>query len=145
MPTLTIRQHRSPLMPPLPHLIFINNRLVGQMQQNEVHVDIPAGLYDVRIQSLIRWFSATQRINVQTGMENILLFHDREALWDALFVVDIALEIASYFFTLAHPWNIIYKCFTWGYLILWIIYEWSIRKHYFKTEFFHARHNLPTT
>lgn len=140
MPQLIIRQHRSPLMPRLPHLILINGQLIGQMQQDEVRIDMPAGLYEVRIQSLIRWFSATQRVKIDPGVQNLLSFRDREGVWDALFVVDIVLEVVSYFLTLARPWNIIYKCFTWGYLLLWLLYEWAIRKKYFHTEF----HHLPS-
>ena len=138
MPILTISQQRSRLMPPIPHLIFINGQFVGQMPNDEVRIEMPAGTYDVRIQSMLRWFSASQRVQVEGGVANVLTFSDRERWWDALFAIDIALEIVSYFIALPHPWNIVYKIFTWGYFIAWIAYEWAIRHHYFRTTFFHT-------
>lgn len=135
MPTLEIQQKRSKLMPPIPHLIFINNQFVGQMQGDNVKIDIPSGEYNIRIQSLIRWFSSTQHVRIDSNVKNILTFGDREKVWDALFLVDIVGSIAKLFFTLPHPWEIIYEIFSWGYLILWLVYEWAIRKRYFRTEF----------
>ena len=125
-------------MPPLPHLIFINGQFVGQMPKDEAHIEMPAGTFDIRIQSMLRWFSSTQRVQVQAGVSNVLTFTDREGLWDALFVVDIILEIVSHFITLPHPWNVVYKILTWGYFIAWLAYEWAIRKHYFRTTFEHC-------
>lgn len=134
---LIIRQHRSKLMPPLPHQIYINGQLVGMMQRDEIHVEMPEGVFDIRIQSMLRWFSSTQRVQIQRGVTNVLSFGDREKVWDALFIVDIALWFADLFFTLPAPWDLVYKIFTNGYFVLWILYEFLIRKQYFRTEFHH--------
>jgi len=137
MPILHIIHKRDPLTPRIPHLIYINGQLIGQLRNDEVNIEMPEGTFDVRIQSLIKWFSSTQRVQVNQGMSNELSFESREKVWDILFFVDILGSIAKFFFTLPHPWELIYQIFSWGYLILWIIYEIIIRKHYFKTEFYH--------
>lgn len=122
-------------MPHLPHLLIINGQNVGLLQQEKVRVDIPEGTYSIKIQSLVKWFSSTRSIHVSNGVENILTFGDKEKVWDLLFVVDIVLWFAEFFFTLPHPWELVYKIFTNGYLVLWILYEWIIRNKYFSLEF----------
>ena len=63
-----------------------------------------------------------------------LEFSDREQVWDALFVVDVVLWVVKRFLHLASPWTWLYEVFTNGYFVLWLIYEWRIRNHYFKFE-----------
>lgn len=63
-----------------------------------------------------------------------LEFSDREQVWDALFVVDVVLWVVKRFLHLASPSTWLYEVFTNGYFVLWLIYEWRIRNHYFKFE-----------
>lgn len=123
-------------MPALQHYIFINNQMIGLMQQESVNIQIPEGTFLVRIQSLLKWFYSEQLVTLQQGVENHLVFYDREKIWDLLFVIDIIGSLAKIFIHLPHHWNLIYSIFSNGYFILWIIYEFRIRKHYFHTEFF---------
>ena len=37
-------------------------------------------------------------------------------------------------FHLAAPWTWVYEIFTNGYFVAWIVYEWVIRKKYFRME-----------
>ena len=122
-------------MPALPHKLFINNQFVGLMKGVEVNIDMPEGDYLVMIQSVVPFFSATEQVSVQGGVRNVLTFSDREKIWDALFVVDMVLWVAELFFELPSPWNIVYQVFTNGYLVAWLVYEWVIRKRYFRMDF----------
>lgn len=140
MPILSILQQRSRLMPAIPHYIIINNQYVNVMQKDVLYIEMPEGVYEVRIQSMIKWFSSTQWISVEKDVKNILTFGDREKIWDALFVFDIILDVVRLIIGLPNPWNWIYQIFTNGYFAVWIIYEWCIRKHYFCTEFHHEIH-----
>ena len=144
MPILTIAQRKSKLMPLLPHYIFINSQMIGLMQKESVRVQLPEGIYIVRIQSILRWFYSDQQVSIQQGVENHLQFGDREKIWDLLFGLDIIGSPAKMFFHLPNPWNLIYSIFSNGYFVLWLIYEYRIRKRYFKTEFFHKRQDSET-
>lgn len=139
MPTLTIIQKKSRLMPALPHKLFINNQFVGIMKGAEVNIDMPEGDYLVMIQSVVPLFSSTQQIVVQDGVRNVLTFSDREKIWDALLVVDMVFWVAEMFFTLPSPWDVVYQVFTNGYLVAWLVYEWIIRKKYFRMQFAHFK------
>lgn len=135
METLTIRQKKAKPMPAIPHKILINNSLVGIMKGTEVSIEMPKGEYNVTIQSMIPFFSASQWINVQSGVRNVLTFRDREKWWDLLLYLDLILWIAELFFSLPSPWDTVYDVFTNGYFIIWLIYEFVIRKKYFLMEF----------
>lgn len=126
-------------MPALPHKLFINNQFVGIMKGAEVNIDMPEGDYLVMIQSVVPLFSSTQQIAVQDGVRNVLTFSDREKIWDALLVVDMVLWVAELFFELPSPWDVVYQVFTNGYLVAWLVYEWIIRKKYFRMQFAHFK------
>ena len=118
----------------IPHKVWINGVLLGIMKGNEVNIEIPEGHYVVTIQSMVPILSASTPINVTYGAVNVVAFHDREKWWDYLFVIDIVCWFADFFFTLPQPWGLIYKIFTNGYFVLWLLYEWLIRKKYFAME-----------
>lgn len=118
----------------IPHKILINNQMIGIMKTPEVTINLPAGMYLITIQSIVPLLSASSPIMVNEDVLNVLAFHDREKIWDSLFVIDIILWCADFFFTLPHPWGLVYKIFTNGYFVLWLIYEWIIRKKYFRIE-----------
>ncbi|MBR4219417.1 MAG: hypothetical protein IKR71_10315 [Bacteroidales bacterium] len=134
MPLLHIIQHKSKLMPALPHHILINDQLIGITKLPEVTLKMPAGTFKITIQSMFPFIFASTLVHLQDGLEHYMVYKDREKWWDILFVVDIILWCADFFFTLPHPYNVIYQIFTNGYLVLWLLYEWLIRKKYFKIE-----------
>lgn len=105
------------------------------MQTPRVNVEIPAGIFRVTIQSMIPILSATKEIKVDGGVQNILIVSDREKWWDLLFVVDLVLWCADFLFHLPQPWDLVYDIFTNGYFVLWFLYEWLIRKRYFRLEY----------
>ncbi|MBR4199643.1 MAG: hypothetical protein IKQ94_12815 [Bacteroidales bacterium] len=135
MPTLTIIQKKSRLMPALPHKLVVNNQVVGIMKGAETNVELPAGQYNIMIQSMLPFFSASMDVTVHSGVRNVLTFSDREKIWDALLVVDMVLWVAELFFELPSPWDVVYQVFTNGYLVVWLVYEWVIRKRYFRMNF----------
>ncbi len=135
MPTLTIIQKKSRLMPALPHKLVVNNQVVGIMKGTETNVELPAGQYNIMIQSMLPFFSASMDVTVHSGVRNVLTFSDREKIWDALLVVDMVLWVAELFFELPSPWDVVYQVFTNGYLVAWLVYELVIRKRYFRMNF----------
>ncbi len=126
-------------MPVIPHKLILNEQLVGIIQTPTVQVELPQGRYRVTIQSMVPFLSASTWIEISTEFRNVLTVRDRERWWDLLFAVDLLLWVAELFFQLPEPWDLIYKIFTNGYFVVWLIYEWSIRKKYFVLDFFHER------
>ena len=129
---LTIIKDCSELMAKLPNRIFINGRFVGIMQQKKVNIMIPEGTYNIMIQSPIPFLYATDQIEIQHDVENIVAFKNRERIWDILFMIDLVLWIAGFFVTLPSPWDLIYEISTDTILALWLIYEFCIRKKYYR-------------
>ncbi len=132
MARLTIVQKRGKFSLTIPHKVLVNGQLLGVMKDKQVVIELPEGRYEVTIQSLFPYISASEHVQVRDGSETTLTFCDREQWWDALFVVDIVLWIVKRFLHLAAPWTWIYEIFTNGYFLLWLVYEWRIRKEYFK-------------
>lgn len=124
-------------MPALPHKLFINDQFVGLMQTPKVDVELPQGTYQVRIQSIIPLLSSTTLVRIAEGMRNVLTFFDKEKLWDIVFWVALLLELVHLFLDLPRPWNIAYHIVDNGLFILWLCYEWAIRKRYFGLTFNH--------
>ena len=96
MALLKIVQKRAKFSMRIPHKICINRQLLGIMQTPEVQIQMPAGHYELTIQSMIPFISASRMIHVQEGVVNYAEFHDREKWWDYLFVVDIILWLADF-------------------------------------------------
>ena len=116
----------------LPHKIYFNGQLLGIMQRKEIQVkEIPEGKYRLKIQSMIPLLYAEKEIQIKRG-ENAVTFSDREKFWDILFTIDIVLVIVKWFITLPDHINLIYNIVTNGYFAVWLIYEWVIRKRYFR-------------
>lgn len=118
----------------IPHKVWINGVFIGIMKDKEVNIEIPEGRYVVTIQSMLPMLSASIEVCTTSSAISVVSFHDREKWWDYLFVIDLVCWFADLFFELPHPWALIYKIFTNGYFVLWLIYEWSIRKRYFAME-----------
>lgn len=134
MSRLNLVQKRGKFSMRIPHKVLIDGHLIGIMKDKQVAIEMPSGGYNITIQSMVPFISATQHVDLQMGKETTLAFCDREQLWDALFVVDIVLWTVKRFLHLASPWTWIYEIFTNGYFVLWLIYEWRIRDRYFKFE-----------
>lgn len=116
----------------LPHKIYFNGQLLGIMQRKEIQIkDIPEGKYRLKIQSMIPLLYAEKEIQIKRG-ENAVTFSDREKFWDILFTIDLVLVIVKWFITLPDHINLIYNIVTNGYFAIWLIYEWVIRKRYFR-------------
>lgn len=137
MPILEIEQKHSRLMPALPHKVLVGGRYVGIMQKDRGAIVIPEGVHQVTIQSMLPFISASADVQVFANQRNHLTFKDRERGWDLLFWIDVALSIAKWFFKLPSPFGLIYEIFTNGYFAVWLIYEWVIRKKYFRFEYTH--------
>ena len=118
----------------LPHKIYFNGKLLGIMQRKEILVkDIPEGRYRLKIQSMIPFLFAEREIFIKGG-QNTVTFSDREKFWDILFTIDLVLVIAKLFLKLPDNINMIYNIVTNGYFAVWLIYEWVIRKRYFRIK-----------
>ena len=116
----------------LPHKIYFNGQLHPIMQRKEIQIkDIPEGKYRLKIQSMIPFLYAEQEIHIKRGGSTVT-FSDREKFWDILFTIDLILVIVKLFLKLPDNINLIYNIVTNGYFAIWIIYEWIIRKRYFK-------------
>ena len=129
---LTIEKDASEFMAKLPNRIFINGRLVGIMQQKKVSIMIPKGQYNIMIQSAIPILYATDEVEIERGVENVVVFKNRERIWDILFTIDLVLWIAGFFVTLPAPWDMVYEIATNTFLAVWLIYEFCIRKKYYR-------------
>ena len=118
----------------LPHKIYFNGQLLGIMQRKEIQLKgIPEGKYSLKIQSMIPFIYAEKEIGVKRGA-NTITFSDREKFWDILFTIDLVLVIVKLFITMPDNLDLIYKIVTNGYFAIWLIYEWVIRKRYFRIE-----------
>lgn len=138
MATLTIIQHRSKLMPLLPHKVLINGQPLGILQTEQTQINMPAGSYHITIQSMLPMLSSSRTIHVDDNLHNILRFKDRERWWDILFGIDLILWFVHLFVSLPPRWDMAYEIFTNGYFILWLIYEFIIHKKYFLLEFYQS-------
>ncbi len=131
---LTLIDKTSKMGMTLPHKIFFNGQLLGIMQRKEIKVkDIPEGKYQLKIQSMFPFIYAEKEIHIKRG-ENQVTFNDREKFWDILFTIDLLLVIVKLFIHLPDNINLIYNIVTNGYFAIWLIYEWVIRKRYFRIE-----------
>ncbi|MCQ2261883.1 MAG: hypothetical protein MJZ42_01870 [Bacteroidales bacterium] len=128
---LVIRCKMGKMMSRLPRKIWVSGQFIGVMQQPEVSIQMPPGIYQITIQSIVPYFSASTTIQLLPDETKSLEFRDRERGWDILFGIDIVLWIVKRFLHLAAPWTWIYEIFTNGYFILWLFYEWKIRKKYY--------------
>lgn len=136
MPKVVITQKNRLSFFNIPHYILINGRLLGIMKDKSVTLCVPPATFEIRIQSMFRWFFSSAVVSTHKGAITHIDFSNREKWWDILFVIDIILWCVKRFLNLAAPWTWIYEIFTNGYLVAWIIYEWSIRKRYFRIDIY---------
>ncbi len=134
MQKLTIVKNCPKIMSRLPNKIFINGKFIGIMQVPEVVIMIPKGEYNIMIQSMFPFLYATEQIDIKADVENFVSFKNREKIWDILFSIDLILWIAEFFITLPQPYDLIYTILTNGFFAIWLIYEFYIRKKYYRIE-----------
>ena len=137
MPRLVITQKkRGKFALRIPHYILINGRMIGLMRDESVTLNVPPATFELRIQSVFKWFFSSAVVSTHEGTVTHIDFSDREKWWDILFVIDIILWCVKRFLNLAAPWTWIYEIFTNGYFVAWLIYEWCIRKRYFRLDIY---------
>ena len=128
---LEIEDHSTMMGMSLPHKIFFNGQLLCIMKKKAKISGIPCGKYKFTIQSMFPFISAETEIEIRQG-ENKVTFTDKEKFWDVLFTIDLILMVVHWFVHLPDNIDLIYRIVTDGYFIIWLIYEWTIRKKYFK-------------
>ena len=114
-----------------PHKILFNGQQFCIMKKKTKISGIPCGKYKLTIQSMFPFISAEAEIDIRQG-ENKVTFTDKEKFWDVLFTIDLILMVVHWFIHLPDNIDLIYRIVTDGYFVLWLIYEWAIRKKYFK-------------
>lgn len=135
MPTLTLlRRQRSKLA--LPYWVFVNGQPVGIMRTPEVHIAMPAGSFNVAVRLMFgfgkrMWGIGGERVVTLGENDTRLRITDRERWWNLLFDLDLVVWLASFFFTLPHPWNIVYEVVSNGFFAVWILRIWLKRRSYF--------------
>jgi len=146
MAILVITHKQKSLVPGLPYQVLINGQLVGMLSTPQARLNMPAGQYAVTIQAggfvpigkkgrgLDLSLSSTATVKVSEGAYTCLDFQNKERWWDILFTIDLFLWLASLFFKLPHPWNIVYHAVSDGFFLIWIIRLIVLRKRYFSLD-----------
>lgn len=135
-----ITLHRKPLLKKImmPYWVFINGQPIGIMRGESVSIELPEGTYRIGVKLLFKiwkWQFGIGGENVITASELIpanVRITDRERLWNILFDIDLVVWIASFFFTLSTPWNVVYHALSDGFFIVWVVRIIIIRNRYFK-------------
>ena len=134
--------HRKPLIGKfaLPLWVFVNGQPVGMMRGETASIRIPAGTFSLAVRLVFRIWKWTLEIggeDVVTTSEDFptsIRITDRERLWNILFDIDLAVWLASLFFTLPGPWNIIYHILSDEFFVVWIVRIILVRKRYFQLK-----------
>ncbi|MGM9795650.1 MAG: hypothetical protein ACI3ZZ_05480 [Candidatus Aphodosoma sp.] len=138
----SITLHRKQLLKiALPYWVLVNGNIVGIMRTKEVRIVLPEGNYSIEVRvmfKLLKWtffIGGKREVDVDRNQQLDLYISDKERLWNVLFDIDLALWIAEFFIQLPSPWDIVYKCLSNGFFLLWIIRIIIIRKRYFIIDF----------
>lgn len=122
----------------LPLWVFINGQPLGLMRGESVTIELPQGCYNVGVKLLFQLWKLKFGIGgscIVTATEEvpaIMEIRDREKIWNILFDIDLVVWLASLFFNLPSPWNIVYHILSDGFFILWIIRLILIRNRYYQ-------------
>ena len=122
---------------PIPYCVVINGKVVGVTRLDRVQIEMPQGAYNISVKYVFpiwRWefsLSSSKDIIIKDNETVEMEFFHKEILWDILFEIDLLLWIAEFFFELPYPWNIVYKVFSNGFFLLWILRIFIIRERYF--------------
>lgn len=132
--------HRKPIVKKLflPLWVFINGQPLGVMRGESVTIELPEGTYNIAVKLLYQVWKLRFGIegsSIVTASESLplnLRVTDRERLWNILFDLDLVVWLASFFFTLPSPWNLVYHVLSDGFFLIWIIRLIVVRKRYYK-------------
>lgn len=122
----------------LPLWVFINGQPLGVMRGEGVTIELPEGTYNIAVKLLFQVWKLRFGIegsSIVTASESLplnLRVTDRERLWNILFDLDLVVWLASLFFTLPSPWNLVYHVLSDGFFLIWIIRLIVVRKRYYK-------------
>ena len=125
----------------LPYWVLVNGNIVGIMRTKEVRIVLPEGNYSIEVRvmfKLLKWtfyIGGNKQLSVDEGDQINLFITDKERWWNILFDIDLVLWIAEFFIPLPSPWDIVSKCVSNGFFLLWIIRIIIIRKRYFIIDF----------
>ena len=134
--------HRKPLFKKfmLPLVVFVNGQPIGMMRGESVTIEMPGGTYNIAVKlmfQLWKWrfgVGGDRIVSIIEELPTSLEITDRERLWNILFDIDLVIWIASFFFTLPSPWNIVYHALSDGFFAVWIIRLIIIRNRYYKLK-----------
>lgn len=134
-----ITLHRKPILRKLflPLWVFINGQPVGLMRGESVTMELPEGSYNISVKLLFQvWkyrfgIEGSRIVTTSDEVPVNVKITDRERVWNILFDIDLAVWLASFFFTLPGPWNWIYHILSDGFFVVWIIRLVIIRKRYY--------------
>lgn len=132
MARLAIVQKKRRFIRLLPHKILIEGQLIGLMRTPSVQINIPQGLYEITVQSLVPFIKTSAMVRIDEGVENIMEFEDKEKYWDILFSLDMILWTVNLFLNLDKPYSSIYHIVSEGLFALWLIHIVVVRKRYFR-------------
>lgn len=134
--------HRKPLFRKLilPLIVSVNGQPIGMMRGESVSIEMPEGTYNIAVKlmfQLWRWrfcIGGDRIVSVVEELPTSLEITDRERLWNILFDIDLVIWVASFFFTLPSPWNIVYHALSDGFFALWIARLIIVRDRYYKLK-----------
>ena len=135
MPLLTIRHRKSSILP-TPFFVLVNHEPVGLSRGGDVHIGLAEGRHCIGARVCIplgKWQPGVQgEVEVEGANEHVVLeFSSRERVWNMLFNIDLVLWLASFSFTLPHPWHTVYEVASNGFFLLWGIQVWLRRNRFF--------------
>lgn len=131
---LVIEDKTSKMGMRLPHKIFIGGGFVGVLKGQKALINgIPAGNYELRVESMIPFIYARHIITIKEG-ENYVTFHDRERFWDWLLWLDVVIVLLRWLIDLPQQVDICCRIVSNVIFVAWIVYEYVIRKRYFRFE-----------
>ena len=134
--------HRKPLSRKfiLPLIVSVNGQPIGMMRGESVSIEMPEGTYNIAVRlmfQLWKWrfgIGGGRIVSVVEELPTTLEITDRERIWNILFDIDLVIWVASFFFTLPSPWNIVYHALSDGFFVLWIARLIIIRDRYYKLK-----------
>lgn len=121
----------------IPYWIYINGCPVGLMRDSEVSVQMPEGTYTVEVKIMFKvwkWLfgiGGSHKVSLRDEDHVHLAVTDRERWWNLLFDIDLVLWIASFFFTLPQPYDMVYHAVSEGFFVVWLLRILIARNRYF--------------
>ena len=118
----------------------VNGQPIGMMRGESVSIEMPEGTYNIAVKlmfQLWRWrfgIGGDRIVSVVEELPTSLEITDRERLWNILFDIDLVIWVASFFFTLPSPWNIVYHALSDGFFAVWIVRLIIMRNRYYKLK-----------